>query len=31
MNLSVSGLRQKYSRYGEYLWYSALILLLIPV
>ena len=31
MNLSVSGLRQKYGRYGEYLWYSALILLLIPV
>lgn len=31
MNLSVSGLRQKYSRYGEYLWYGALILLLIPV
>ena len=31
MNLSVSGLRKKYSRYGEYLWYSALILLLIPV
>lgn len=31
MNLSVSVLRQKYRRYGEYMWYAALILLLIPV
>ena len=31
MNLSVSVLRQKFRRYGEYMWYAALILLLIPV